>query len=104
MEITSGMVQVATTDGAMPAFLARPMVDGRHAAVVVVQEAFGLNAHIKDVGARLAREGYVTLAPDLYYREKETVVGYDNLPEAAFYMVGTIDEAVEIGERMKREA
>jgi carboxymethylenebutenolidase len=94
VEITLGMVQVATADGAMPAFLARPMVDGRHAAVVVVQEAFGLNAHIKDVGARLAREGYVTLAPDLYYREKETVVGYDNLPEAIRLMTNLWDEKV----------
>ena len=82
MEITSGMVQIPTGDGSMSAFTARPQAAGTHPAIIVVQEAFGLNAHIKDVAARLAREGYATLAPDLYYREKDAVVGYDNLPDA----------------------
>ena len=35
-------------------------------AVLVIQEAFGLNGHIKDVARRVAGEGYVALAPDLY--------------------------------------
>jgi F-type H+-transporting ATPase subunit beta len=47
-----------------------------------------------------------------YVSLRETVRGFreilegkhDDLPEQAFYMVGTIDEAVEIGERMKQEA
>lgn len=82
MEITTGMLQVQGESGAMPAFAAQPSVSGKFPGVIVVQEAFGLNAHIKDVAARLAREGYATLAPDLYYREKSGVVAYDNLPEA----------------------
>ncbi len=94
MEITSAMVHVPTADGPMSAQLARPQGAAAHAAVVVVQEAFGLNPHIKDVGARLAREGYVTLAPDLYHRESNAVVGYDNLPEAIRLMMQLRDEQV----------
>lgn len=94
MEITSGMVQVEAEAGAMPAFMARPSGDGKHPGVVVVQEAFGLNAHIKDVAARVAREGYVTLAPDLYYREKNAVVGYDNLQEAIRLMMQLWDDKI----------
>src|SRR5262249_62299765 len=94
MEITSGMVQVAGEGGRMPAFQAQPAGDGKHPAIVVVLEAFGLNAHIKDVAARLAREGYVTLAPDLYYREKDTVVGYDNLPDAIRLMTSLWDDKI----------
>ena len=94
MEITSGMVQVPAADGAMSACLARPAADGTYPGVVVVQEAFGLNDHIKDVAARIAREGYVTLAPDLYYREKNAVVGYDNLPEAIRLMMGLSDDNI----------
>lgn len=94
MEITSGMVQVPAEAGAMPAWLARPTAQGKHPAVVVVMEAFGLNAHIKEVAARLAREGYVALAPDVYYREKDTVVGYDNLPDAIRLMMSLWDEKV----------
>lgn len=46
--------------------LARPAGDGPHPAVVVIQEWWGLNAHIRDVTRRIAAEGYVALAPDLY--------------------------------------
>jgi carboxymethylenebutenolidase len=94
MEITSGMVQVSAEAGRMPAFVARPTADGKHAAVIVVQEAFGLNAHIKEVAARFAREGYVALAPDLYYREQGAVVGYDNLPEAIRLMMTLWDDKI----------
>ena len=94
MEITSRMVQVQAEAGAMPAFLAQPTAPGKHPGVVVVMEAFGLNAHIKDVAARIAREGYVTLAPDIYYREKDTVVGYDNLPDAIRLMSSLWDDKI----------
>jgi carboxymethylenebutenolidase len=94
MEITSGMVQVQAEAGAMPAFLARPAADGKYPGIVVVQEAFGLNAHIKDVAARLAREGYVALAPNLYYRQDSAVVGYDELPEAIRLMMGVSDDEI----------
>src|SRR5262245_17336100 len=94
MEITSGIVQIQAADGRMSAALARPVAEGTYPGVVVVQEAFGLNAHIKDVAARLAREGYVTLAPDLYYREANGVVGYDNLPEAIRLMMGLSDDNI----------
>ena len=49
----------------------------------MIQEAFGLNDHIKDVTRRIAGEGYVALAPDLYWRGgKGRTVRYDQLPEA----------------------
>ncbi len=47
----------------MPAYLARPKSSGPHPAVVVWMEIFGINAHIRDVAERVAREGYVALAP-----------------------------------------
>jgi carboxymethylenebutenolidase len=94
MEITSGMVQVPTADGRMSAFVAQPVSEGKYPAIIVVQEAFGLNAHIKDVAARLAREGYATLAPDLYYREQDAVVGYDNLPDAIRLMMSLWDDKI----------
>ena len=46
------------------------------------------------MAARLAREGYVGLAPDLYYREKNAVVGYDNLPEAIRLMMTLADDKI----------
>src|SRR6185369_3991212 len=94
METTSSMVKVRTTDGEMPAFVARPTAAGRHPAVIVVMEAFGLNAHIKDVAGRIAAEGYVAIAPDAYYREPNNVVGYDQLPEAIRLMTSLRDDKI----------
>ena len=94
MEIESGLVKVQAEAGAMTAFTARPAGSGKYPAVIVVMEAFGLNQHIKDVAARLAREGYATLAPDLYYREQNAVVGYDNLPDAIRLMSGLWDDKI----------
>jgi len=94
MEITTSMVQITAPAGQMPAQVARPAGAGPHPAIVVVQEAFGLNAHIKEVAARLAREGYATLAPALYYREGSPTAGYDNLPEAIRLMMGLADDNI----------
>jgi carboxymethylenebutenolidase len=62
------MVEYAGPDGEMlPGYLARPAdAEGPLPGVIVLQEWWGLNEHIKDVTRRLALEGYVALAPDLY--------------------------------------
>ena len=94
MEVSTGMVQIKAADGSMSAFTARPTAAGKHPAVIVVMEAFGLNDHIKSVAKRIAAEGYVTLAPDVYYREKDNVVGYDNLPGALRLMGSLSDDKI----------
>src|SRR5262245_12040682 len=79
MDVRAEMIELQ----GMPAQVARPGGDAKAPAVLVIQEAFGLNGHIKDVARRIAGEGYVTLAPDLYWRGgKNRSVGYDQLPEA----------------------
>lgn len=52
----------------LPAYVARPTGKGPHAAVIVVNEIFGIHDYIKDVCRRLARLGYVAIAPDFFYR------------------------------------
>jgi carboxymethylenebutenolidase len=95
MELQTETTQVATGSGTMPAFLARPKGDGRWPAALVIQEAFGLNEHIKDVTRRIAAEGYVALAPDLYWRGgKGRTVGYEELPAALELMQSLRDDEV----------
>jgi carboxymethylenebutenolidase len=89
------MVEIPAPGGSMPCFVARPPGDGAAPAVLVIQEAFGLNQHIKDVTGRIAAEGYVVLAPDLYYRGgKGRTVGYAELPEAIALMQSLKDPEV----------
>ncbi len=49
-------------------YLAEPIAEGPFPGIVVLQEIFGVNAHIRDVTKRLARMGYVAIAPALYQR------------------------------------
>lgn len=65
---SSGYVSYSGPAGAeLSGYLARPQGDGPFPAVLVIQEWWGLNEHIMDVARRLAAEGYVALAPDLYH-------------------------------------
>lgn len=52
----------------LPAYVARPAAKGKHPAVIVVNEIFGIHDYIKDVCRRLAKAGYVAVAPDYFYR------------------------------------
>jgi carboxymethylenebutenolidase len=95
MDVRSETIEVQTPGGRMPAHLVRPAGVERAPAVIVIQEAFGLNAHIKDVARRLAVEGYVTLAPDLYHRGGAgRTAGYDQLPKAIEMMMALKDDDV----------
>ncbi len=70
MNIRTEKVQIAVTGGEAPmtGYLAAPESGGPHPAVLVIEEIFGVNAHIRDVTERVAREGYVALAPDVHHR------------------------------------
>jgi carboxymethylenebutenolidase len=95
MDVETQMIEVPVAGGTMPAFVARPKDGSPAPAVLVIQEAFGLNAHIKDVARRIAGEGYVSLAPDLYWRGgKGRTVGYEQLPEAIGLMQSLKDDQI----------
>src|SRR5262245_18883343 len=95
MQVQRDKVTIETPGGAMPAQLARPASGGPFPAVIVVQEAFGLNQHIADVAARLAGEGYVVLAPDLFHRGGPgRTAAYDYLPKALTLMGELNDQAI----------
>jgi carboxymethylenebutenolidase len=52
----------------LPAYVARPAAAGRHPTILVVNEVFGLHAYIKDICRRLAKLGYVAVAPAFFAR------------------------------------
>jgi len=95
MDVERVRVAIDTPAGRMPAQLARPNAGGPFPAVVVVQEAFGLNPHIEHVAARIAGEGYVTLAPDLFHRGGPgRTARYDDLPAALSLMGELTDDGI----------
>jgi carboxymethylenebutenolidase len=68
-KIATQRVTLQVDDGtSMNAYVARPAEEGKFPGMVVLQEAFGVNAHIRDVTERIAREGFVAIAPELFHR------------------------------------
>ena len=60
------IVSYPSNGGSAEGYLSLP-ASGKGPGVIVIQEWWGLVPHIKDVADRLAAEGYVALAPDLYH-------------------------------------
>lgn len=92
MEVVKENVTVQTGNEKMPCYLARPASGGPYPGLVVVMEAFGLNNNIKSLTERFAAEGFVVISPNLYFRQPNNVVGYDNLP-AAIKLMGSLTDA-----------
>src|SRR5438105_5017835 len=64
-EMNVESLNLSTSQGATTAYIARP--DGEPAAgVILIQEWWGINQHIRDIAGRYANEGYLCVAPDLY--------------------------------------
>ncbi len=66
IEISSTYVKVPLRDLEIDAYLATPSTEGKFAAVI--QEIFGVNSHIRDVTERIAKLGYVAIAPAMFHR------------------------------------
>ena len=67
--LTAGWVSIPVANGSMPAYRAQP-ARGRHFPVVlVVSEIFGVHEWITDICRRLAKLGYLAIAPDLFMRQ-----------------------------------
>jgi carboxymethylenebutenolidase len=93
MDIKASTAQVSGDEGKkMDLFVAEPTGDGKKPALLVIQEVFGVNDHMKDVTQRFGREGYVAACPELYYR-LETRVAANNDMQSAFAMRGTLYES-----------
>jgi len=66
--LTAGEVQVPVRDGSLPAYAASPAGGGTHPVVIVIEEIFGIHEYIKDICRRLAKQGYMAVAPEFYAR------------------------------------
>ena len=77
---TSGLVAGEVKIGAIPAYRAMPDGKGPFPLVLVVQEIFGVHEHIKDLCRRLAKAGYMAVAPELYARQGD-VSKLEGFPE-----------------------
>jgi len=94
MSVTTETTTVSTPDGQMDLFVAKPDGAGPHPGLVVVQEAFGVNEHIKDVTQRFAAEGYYAVSPDLFHRFELRTVPYTDMQAAIGSIMKLNDDMV----------
>ncbi len=78
--LKAGEVSIPVAEGEIPAYRARPATAGPFPVVLVVQEIFGVHEHIKDVCRRLAKRGFLAVAPELYARQGD-VSTLSDIPE-----------------------
>lgn len=90
-EIKTDWVKVKNGSIEIAAYLAQPTSTAPTSGIVVIQEIFGVNNHIRDVTERFAKEGYVAIAPAIYQRQ------------APGFETGYTDEDIKIGRKYKEQ-
>ena len=91
LAISTDNVQVQNGDLSIDAYLAMPDTPGKFPGIIVIQEIFGVNSHIRDITERLAQEGYVAIAPAIYQRQ------------APGFETGYTEKDLEIGRKYKNQ-
>ena len=94
MDSNSRWIDVQGDDGTFQGYLALPRT-GSGPGIVLIQEIFGVNAHIRAVAEQYAADGYVVLAPDLFWRQGAHIeLGYDDADwKKAVALKGATDTA-----------
>jgi carboxymethylenebutenolidase len=95
--LKAGMASVTSGGAALPVYMARPESGSKWPVVMVVQEIFGVHEHIKDVCRRLAKLGYLAVAPELYVRQGDpsTVAEIQNIMQT---IVSKVPDAQVMGD------
>ncbi len=76
MSVTTRWIDIPTGNDSFGGYLALPK-GGKGPGIIIIQEIFGVNAHIRDVAEQYALDGYVALAPDIFWRtQPRAELGY----------------------------
>ena len=72
MSVTTRWIDIPAGNDSFEGYLALPK-SGKGPAVIIIQEIFGVNSHIRAVAEQYAQDGYVALAPDIFWRTQPRV-------------------------------
>lgn len=103
--VTENIELKVAGSGPMQAYTARPASRGPHPGLIVFQEAYGVNSHIRNVTERFAAEGYFAIAPELFHRTAPAGFegDYENFPSVMAHYQAVTDEAAEADTRAAYE-
>jgi carboxymethylenebutenolidase len=89
----SEVLVLPTPDGSMDVYEAFPDAEPK-GAIIVIQEAFGVNDHIQDVTRRFAAAGYVAVAPAMFHRAGGGTAPYDDFTQVMPLFEGVSDDGI----------
>jgi carboxymethylenebutenolidase len=95
--LQAGAVMIPTPTGEMPGYAAMPAGAGLRPVVLVVQEIFGVHEYIRDICRRLAKLGYLAVAPELYFRQGDPSAIPD-IPTLLSTLVAKVPDAQVLGD------
>jgi carboxymethylenebutenolidase len=86
---------IPAAGGEMDVYLARPGDQGPWPAIILLQEAFGVNPHMRNVANRFSKEGYAVIAPDLFHRTgRQLEISYADFAAAAPHFQALTNEGL----------
>ncbi|WP_448144675.1 dienelactone hydrolase family protein [Pseudomonas silesiensis] len=98
MSVTTQWIEIDSADGKFGAYLAIPHTR-KGPGIVLIQEIFGVNEHIRSVAEQYAADGYLVIAPDLFWRNGQRIeLDYD---EAGWKRAVELMNATDIGQAQK---
>ncbi|MGG7669492.1 dienelactone hydrolase family protein [Yersinia sp. J1] len=90
--IQAGDTTIPSQGDLLPAYLAKPAQhNGPCPVVIVVHEIFGVHEHIRDICRRLAKQGYLAIAPELYFRQGDASE-YNDMRQLVSQLVNKIPD------------
>lgn len=92
LDLVAADVVITTQGKEMPAYMAHPAGKSTPMPIVlVIQEIFGVHEHIRDICRRLAKQGYMAIAPELFFRQGDAS-GYDDIPTLMQQLVSKVPD------------
>ncbi|WP_392889422.1 dienelactone hydrolase family protein [Pseudomonas migulae] len=98
MSVTTQWIEIDSAEGKFGAYLAIPHTQ-KGPGIVLIQEIFGVNEHIRSVAEQYAADGYLVIAPDLFWRSGHRIeLTYD---EAGWKRAVELMNATDVGKAQK---
>ncbi|HJW04052.1 MAG TPA: dienelactone hydrolase family protein [Azospira sp.] len=95
--LKTATIHVPVGDGSIPAYCAKPDKGGNLPTILVVSEIFGVHEYIQDICRRLAKLGYLTIAPELFLRQGDPAK-VESIPQLMETIIAKVPDAQVLGD------
>jgi carboxymethylenebutenolidase len=91
--LNTAMVDIKENGAMAKAYLAQPDDDAKHPGLILIQEWWGIEAHVIDLAQKLAAQGFTVVVPDLY--DGKVATEPDDAGKAIMLVMGNVERALK---------